>query len=873
MLLTTGAAAQSEDTSAEERLSIEVLRLNSGVPNETLRDLNRTLQLHLRVTNQSDAPVILKRDDVRLLCAQEECTAVSPQADEVLPDEQELPPGETTDAWVAFKLSGPSPQEPSLELTVAAGPSRQSIPLNEVLRDLVNPRTRSLGYRERITVLSIERTIDLPTVWVLDEQFRLLKQQGVDRLVLVARPAAASRLPDKVSRWLQLANESLGHPRRRMVRGYPPPARFREFHLTGFKYVNSGPGGIMHQSRELAVAAAARTLYQRLATEDAVAEYQSEEPGIRRAALESSIDRMSAAQLAVVLDSVPSVPASDRRMILGLLDRAPGDEGVETLRTTLMNWLTAPPGRSDALAPKTAEIAAQTLVRCVVPETATVLHDVWTAAAANRLLRDTMIQEILRTRDHRWTDLVAEYATSELDRFSPGSVDDQEADQAPARRVRISRVLRDSVRFLHGNDDAFTEVAEQRLLDVTAPDVQDELLRIVAEGGEEDLARECIEQRLARGAVTRQLLTVIQQLPDSNWTMRLVELHSSKNLPGYDRASTLTTALRCATDTQLDEIIDGVDELDRSVRPYLYKQLVSMRHPRCAELLARALESDETEFNRALRDLPAAESPEMLQLVINRYELYRLTAIERGGLEGDDYRLARALLSQLGPADHPEARRMINLSLISPDPGLRNEAMQHLARRHARSRGQTRKQEEEVRQLRRQGRLNDAMDRISRLIEQDPFCADFLLTRSSLFMRMNRIDEAQDDVLEADRLSPADVFTESTLALLKVRSGDVESGVSDAEQVLTQVPTTVDLYYDGTLYNTACVYARALERPELTPEQIQQYTERAIELMHQSADAGFHDEDHVANDPDLVTLHDHAEWTVIMQKITSNQAP
>lgn len=875
-LLWAAAVAAAAEDSAAGGLTLEVLQLKSSVSNERLRDLHRPVRLHLRVANRSAKPVTLRRDELQLLCDNRVCDRVEVKSGPALADEQELLPGDTTDGWIAFQLKGSSPEEPSLVLSTTSGAVREAVSLNQVLRDLVNPEAVRLGYRQQITVLSIDRAIDLPVIWVLDEQFRQLKQQGVERLVLDAHPPKSTRLPDTVSRWLQLANETSGSTRRRMVRGYRPPARFREFHLTGFQYVsnqyvNTSPGRIMHRSRELAVAAAARSLYRRLTTEDAVAEYQSEEAGIRRAALESSIDRMSADDLSVILESIPGARVADRRMILELLDRVPGTAGVETLRDTLTKWLSEPPGRSDALAPKSAAIAAQTLVRCVVPETSAALREVWTAAAANRMLRDTIIQEILRTQDHRWTSFVSEYATAELNRFTSTGSEAVPSQAGTPKPTRINRILRDGVRFLHGNDEEFRQVAKQRLLTVVSPDLQDELLRIVVEAGETRLAQACIEQRLEHGTVTRQLLNIIQQLPDPDWTMRLFELHSSRSLSSYDRASTLTTAIRCATDTQLDEIIDSAGELDRSVRPHLYRKLAEMGHPRCAELLANALEADETEFNRALHDLPASDSPEMLQLLIDRYELFRLLAIERGSLEGNDARMARAILRQLGVIDHPEARRMINLSLISPDPGLRSEGLHQLAGGLNRIPLQIRKLDSAVRQLRQQGKIDEALKQIDRLVEQDPFSADFLLTRASLRMRKGFIDEAEEDVLEADRLSPGDVFTESTLALLKVRTGRIEDGVSDAEAIMKLVPESAGSYYDGTLYNTACVYARALEQPEISAEQNQQYTDRAIDLMHQSADAGFHDENHVKNDPDLVTLHDHDEWPSIMQKITSNE--
>ncbi len=873
LLLTVWLPVSTAADPAAEPLHLEILQLKSVVPIEYLDHISRSVEIHLRITNQTDQPLKLKRSDLQLLCEKAVCRPLPARSDPGLTGDRNLAVGETIEGWVTFQLIRPSAEEPVLTLSCTVGDSRQSVSLNEALRRLVNPQFGQLGYQQKITVLSIERTLDLLTLWVLHEQMRMLKNQGVDRLVLDAHPHESSQVDSKILNWLQLASASAQSGRRRRAHGFSPPPRFQEFHVTGFHYGGNSSIRIMHRSRERAVAAAAHTLYQQLSTEEAVGEFQTAEPGIRRAALESSIDRLSEAELVQVLATMESSQAGSRRLILELLDRVTSSAGVEKLRSVLITSLAAPPTRSDSFAPETVAVAARTLVRCVAPGTGSALQDVWKAAADSRSLQETIIEEVLRTEDHRWTTLVAEYAGAELDRLSSAESADQGNADEPVRSGRISRVLRDSLRFLHSNAPAFQSVAMRRLLAVTIPDVQDELLRIVVAADEQDLARACIAQRLESGAVTAQLLGMIHLLPDSRWTMRLFELHRLKTATRSDRASTLTAALRCATEQQLDEIIDQVDDLDPLVRPHLYQQLVAMHHPRCAELLKRALGEDEARFSAALRYLPASESAEVLQLVMDRYELFRQQAAEKGSLEGADFRMARMLLVQLGPIEHPEARRLMNLTLISPDPGLRAEALHQISGSHNRSRARTSRQENEIRRLKQQGEFDEALQRINQLIAQDSFCADFLMTRASLRMRRNQIREAATDVAEANRLSPGDVFTESTLALLQVRSGQIEDGIEEAERVMKQVPAAATMYYNGTLYNTACVYARALESDNLTAEQGQQYTERAIELMRLSADAGFYDEQHVLNDPDLVTLHDHEEWSVIMQQITVNQRP
>lgn len=868
LLLHPAACAADGDPAGPLRL--ELLQLTSEPFSGLLTRFKRPVSLQLRVTNETDSPLLLECARLKVFCEDELCRRASPSRPRLFMDEpQELAPGETVEGWVAFRVNRSASTEPPLRLSWEIGDAIQSISLNQVLRDLVNCRVVQVGYENRISILSIDRSIDLMTLWVLDEQFRSLRNRGVERLVLNVDLGKSARLPPKISNWLQLANRTAMANRRVIVRGFPAPVQFGEFHVCGYQYGNSSTGSIMHQSLELAVAAAARTLYERLPTAAAAAQLDSTEAGIRRAAMESCIDRLSSADLSRILSKVESGFGSDRQLVLELLDRVSNPLGLQALRATLLSYLNAPRDTSVSFASATAAVAAETLVRCIGPQTEAVLAEVWAAAHDNESIRTLIIEEVLRTRDYRWVPLAADFAAEQLDHFSADQSKTDTTTEESKPRVRDPKLLRNVLQFLYNNDPGFVVTARQRLQDVTSPDIQDELLRIVVDAGEFALARECITKRLDHGVISKKLLAMIHRLPDSQWTSRLLELQSNKDFRKRDRAPTLMAAVRCATDEQLDIIIDDVDSLDQAARSQLFRQLITMNHPRCVELLKKSLDGKETEFSTALRSLTFGMSPEILQLVVNRYDLIRHAAIERGTLEGTDYRMAATLLAQLGQIDHPEARRMINLSVISPEAGLRREAASQRQRSDNRSR--TRIQKSEIWKLKKNKQYDAAMGKVNALIERDPFDAESLMIRASLNLRDDQVEAALADVVEANRLSPGDVITESTVALVHVRSGRVKSGIEYAEAVREQVPSSGGPYYGWTLYNTACVYGRAIELPDVSAADSEQFLERAIELMHQAADAGVHDEAHVLNDPDLVTLHNHPEWSSILDQITTNE--
>jgi hypothetical protein len=850
-------------------LHLEILEITSRPANQLLTRLNSRVSLYLKVTNQSGNVLTLHRSQLHLKCDDQPCDDhhQSPP-DPLLPEEQTVADGEVIEGWISFHVSRPTSSEPNLEFIWNVNDTAQTIDLNQVLRQLVRARLEHVGYQNRIAVLSINRTIDLMTMWVLDEQFRSLKKRGVERLVLAANAEKAKRLPGPIAKWLQLANGTAQTTRRTTVRGFPLPARFCEFHVTGFQYGKSTAGQIMHRNRELAVAAAARTLYERLSIENALKELRSSEAGIRRTTLECNIDRLPPKDLTRVLDSIESSHAADRQLILEMLDRISNPMGVESLRATLLSSLNAPPTSSTSIAPATAAVAAQTLVRCIVPQTDAALREVWAAAENNSSLQETMVAEILRTRDYRWTQLVSEFATRQLNRLLAAPAMPEDSTSGTQQDFAYSRILRDVLRFLHDNDRTFAQVAREKVPNIIVPDLQDELLRIVIDTGAISLAKRCLTARLDRGTITKTLLRIIHQLPDSSWTVRLSELYSSNDISKSLRSQTLMAAVRCATDEQLNTIIDNIDQLDSSARSQLFRQLAAMEYPRCPELLKQSLDGNEIEFGTALRHLPIGTSPEMLQLVINRYEIFLQTASDHGDLDTTAFRMAQQLLRRLIQMDHPEARRMVNRSLISPAPGLREEAGRQKAANDNRSR--TRRQKRDIWDLKRDKKYAEAREKVDTLIEQDPFCADFLMIRASLKLRDNQVKSAYVDVVEASRLSPGDVITESTVALLQVRSGELQQGLDYAETVMKQVPSTGGTYYGWTLYNTACVYGRAIEQSEVSPEDQKQFLDRAIVLMHLAADAGISDAPHLLADPDLVTLHEHSEWSSIVKQITAN---
>ncbi len=855
-----------EDTQSDT-VGVEVLKLRIQSPTRALKRLSGRLDAYLRLTNVSDTTQPLKSFEFQLKYGDKVATTQVRRNEPLLDDSAEIAPTETRQGWISFQISHSSSNEIPLVLTCTVESTELTVDLNEQFRRLINLRSRRIGYQQRLALVEIDRTIDLPTVWLLEKKLRELSMQNVERFVLSAHDPEQTKLPLDVTQWLQLANRNIEVARRQIHPGYPPPVQFTEFHLSGFQYGGRQLGKIMHKSVALAVAAAAASLYERLSTDEAMEELNSPEEGLRRAALASCIDRLPEDKLRRVLEQTTSGTEATRQLVFEMLDRVSNPLAVSTLKDAVLQTLESEPMASSSLPPDTVRIAARTLVRCISSPTDEAMTAVW-RASADSWLRDILVREIMDTRDHRWLWMVQEFATEQLERYSVGP--SESGDQVGTPKMAVSPQLKKALQFVHSNDGQFIVEARRHLLAVTTPQIQDVLLEIVAESPEVsdvNLTARCVTERLEQGVLTMELINVIQQAPDSRWTEQLMELHQlGKRVAG--KTPTLLAAIRCANAEQLQLIVDQYDELNR-LRPQLLQQLIAMDHPRAAEIFRRAMEGTSSEVNFAARQDPLTVSPEILQLILDRYEACRLTAIEHGELDTPATHVARTLLSQLGKIDHPEARRMVNLSMISPAEVLRNEAAR--SQSPSRQAAQLRRNGIDPWSLRNEGKYEEAMELVNQLIERDPFDSNTLLLRASLNLRSDQIEAALADIQEANRLSPGDVFTESTLALAHVRLGQIQLAVDSAEDTLARIPKSVGAYYWWTQYNTACVYGRALEQPELTEAQKPVFIGRAIELLQDACETGIDDHEHMLNDPDLIVFHDHPKWDGILKNVRQNE--
>jgi tetratricopeptide (TPR) repeat protein len=224
--------------------------------------------------------------------------------------------------------------------------------------------------------------------------------------------------------------------------------------------------------------------------------------------------------------------------------------------------------------------------------------------------------------------------------------------------------------------------------------------------------------------------------------------------------------------------------------------------------------------------------------------------------------LMERLISRVSLFTHPECRRSLNRCLRHHDARIQQRAAASLS--SARRRSPAEVLLVEVMQLKSEMKFEEALKKANDCVEADGMLSDVYLYRASLYLREDRFAEAMTDLQTADRLCPEEPSTLSTMALVQVRTHQLQEGLRLADESLSLMPKD-----NSMLYNTACVYARAAEVTQGDDQQ--RHQTRAVQLLKESVEAGFYDVRHMQHDPDLVTLHQRAEWPGIVDRAAENE--
>jgi tetratricopeptide (TPR) repeat protein len=590
---------------------------------------------------------------------------------------------------------------------------------------------------------------------------------------------------------------------------------------------------------------ALQALYRIAPVEQALRDLESDNPGIRRAALAGAVDRLTEEQATGILAKTLAGSPAQQREIASLLNQLPGRRAIETLQELALSEDEAVAAAAlSGLATSQDEAAAKAMA------------SIWEAGQARPSLRTLAAAAMVRSDDSRWTSLISAWVLEALELTLAGQTSGFSRQQFAS-----------AVAFLiHRRHEATLARLQADLARVSLAEFQDELIRqLVMTGVPGDLAAvtAVITQRLESGTVSQEVRDAAAVIRNPAWTpLLLTDFRRSAEARGRGDAS-LRVVLACAASSQLEDLIQGWEKLPQTARGELLAHLAQQNHPEWRRLAAGCLNrSSPTSFN-ALQLLASDASEESLQVLLQRARSWvdELGDTRDASVEGQNF--LQQLLSYISVFSHPECRRLMNQLSRSSNEWVQEQSEN--LRQSARSRSPAWRLLYEYWQLRKAEDQESAAKILELSLTTDPFLPDLWVRRASERMHAGLFDDAMADLRRADELSPEHEEVRSMIALVLVRQGKTDEGLAAAEELVRIAPK--DLY---ALYNGACAFARAAERPDTAADRRSQFIDRALELLRQNNAAGHDDHEHMSTDPDLNVLHDHPDWEIILAKARLN---
>ena len=879
----TAVYAAPQEASLPARITIN--EVNSSIvlgSDRNTRLLRLTLRLSL--TNQSVEPMTVMRQQFQLLANGEQVTSAAPESGDDF-GKKTLQQKQAASGWLSFsgiplngeetpltlqwRLTRPRSTDPESESDADSSKELQepdeealedseflTVDLTQELRRLNAVEKWRMGPAGELQVLAVHRDLDVLAAWSIVKELEEFSAAGIQRLLFVPASGAQPAVTDEFSLWLSSMNEggaaALGQP---LPVPMPKAAMtFKSISLASFPDVagrpfRSGRRGVQQfRTIDDAVSVALTPLYRFVPVEQAIADLSSSHAGIRRAAMAGAVDRMTAEQATAILEKAHSGSESLQLEVASYLNLIPGRASVNALRAMCL-------GDN----PKVAAVALRSLAQSRDGSAEDAMAEIWNAGRTTPALQSAMVEAIVESLDDRWLPLVASYVSDFL----------RQATQPDAATIPADSIA-GALLFLHKRDGSTTDAeVRQKILNVRNPAIQDIFLQHLIQTNEaanEAVIRKCVTARLDEGQISPVVANAAALYRDSAWTDALLTSFAMAKNDNRASPQFFHAALECASNEQLDKLVEKLDSFNVNQRAELLQHLARINHPNWRSYAAQLLTKPSERCSEVIQLLAQDASEESLLILRDRLESYvaGLEGTPDASVEGQHF--FQTLMVHLSMFVHPECRRVMNR--------MSRNSSTYVSERAARLKVDSFRRSPASRlmlteaQQRRDGKDEDANQTLIDCLDQDPLLPEIYVRRASVRMHAEQFAESMVDLKMADQLSPEDIEVQSMIGLVMVRLDDITNGLAFAEQTIALAPQ------DWTsLYNGACTFARATESKLPTPEDRQKFAARAIELLRQTAALKFDDSDHMLKDADLFSLHQHAEWQTIVGLVNANKAP
>lgn len=920
------ATSFAEDLVAEVRGKYKVTIqqvLLQGV--STLDRTQGYVSVKLTFQNLTDASMPLHLSQMKAKCAERTVSVTAGRQNPFIPKTPiTLKPKEVATGWLKFSVTHASPTEPELSLKFNIQDQVLDVSINDAIRKTSNCTWRAIGPNQMLGVISLKRPVDGFAVWVLTDTFKQLKNAGIQRVIVefisvedTWAVSSNSISVNSVDAWLQSATKSSQvNSRLPFASKVKSPVEFGMLHVvqpSTYRRPAYGFAAIRKPDLSSAIAASLRDVFQVIPADELEAAFTNPVAGIRRAAMETNLDRLHDDRLQQIFESATD-DVDQLKLLAAELHRSASPLALHLLEDLARNE------NSDV-----SQAAMESIIKSASKAAVPAALALWKEFEGDADWETDFANAILKEDDYRFSVVLATYAERRLMSLT-STIEPSPDTETSAQRASLSdlelmvqrRNLRSNgstqssqrqintlprvLRFLRKQDDReFEDVAIRQLLKISDPAIQDDVLNYIlddnttqirklvsdyiaqrlpktptAEGELTDEERRRLAQKYApRGTTTsrrysNQLFTTIKRFPKAQYTERLLELAEDNTLSSSSRSSAFTTAFHGATPQQIDSILEGFDGLTRIRRTQALNALMQLQHPRWLELAEVSLNVSPESAQDTLRLLQQDRSLEAALLMVRFLDKARIDserkAIGNAATNEQFNRQVASFTSTLSQVNHPESQAYLNRLEKSPLIQFHNVGRQAKLRRIMSARGGQLRRQAELYRL--EGSNSKAEEIYRQILESDPYDDSAMISLASLCMRSDRPKEAMELLLQARKVSPEDIETESFIALAMIRLGDVEGGLKLTEETLAEVPDLETPLRMNALYNTACAYSRASEKAD-SDEQRKQYVKKAFKFLHLSVDheLGFKEFDHALADPDLTVLHTESDWKIVINKM------
>ncbi|MEP3480016.1 MAG: tetratricopeptide repeat protein [Fuerstiella sp.] len=891
----------------------------------TLDRLQGNVSVEVTVQNLSDVSMTLNLSQIKAKCAERLFSVTASRQQPLITRTPiTIEPQKTATGWLGFAVYHASSDEPKISLKFDIDEQVLDLSINDAIRKTSACSWKPIGPNGMLAVIDLQRPVDGFATWILAKTFQQVKNSGIERVIVNFIPvkdtwavSSNSISINSVDAWLQSAIDAPPtNARLPFASAVKAPVKFNMLHVvqpSTYRRPAYGFADIRKPDLPSAIAASLRDVFQVIPADELESAFTSPIAGIRRAAMETNLDRLSDARLQQIFESAVD-DTSQQKLLATQLYRSASPIALRLLEQLARN--------KD---PDVSQAAIESIIKSASEKAVPAALALWRDFEGDANWETDFAEAILKQDDYRFTVVLAAFAERRLmsltshteaasspqqstttPRLSPLEILGQQRNAASSSLIQRTRrqktTLPRVLAFLRQQENReFEDVAVRQLLKIRDPSVQDDVLQYILSAKSvrvQQLVADYIEQRLpkiptAEGELSDEELRRLQQkyspkgivpssrysielfqtikrFPKPHYTTRLLQLADDNTLNSSARTSAFVAAFHGATPKQIDSILEDFDDLTRIRRTQALDALLRLNHPRWLEFAKISLEISPDAAQDTLRLLQRDRSLEAALIMVKFLDKVRKEAeLRASGNVASNAQFNRQVSTfspSLYQVNHPESKAYLNRLEKSPLIQFHNIARQTKYSGVMNSRrGQLNRQAD---QLKADGKNSQAEEIYRQIIDSDPFNESAMISLASLCMRSDRPKEAMELLQRAIKISPEDVQTESFIALAMIRLGDVEGGIRRTEETLKDVPDLATPLRINALYNTACAYSRASEKAA-NDEQRKQFVKDAFRFLNLSIDreVGFTDYTHALADPDLTALQKESDWKTVIAKM------